>query len=54
MNKHYIQIEIEDGEVKKILNKLDEAQQTIQDCYDELHRLGVLVIKSKPPAATDG
>ena len=47
MNKFGIQIEVPEGEVKALLDKLTEAQETILNCYYELDRLGVLTIKEK-------
>lgn len=47
MNKFGIQIEVPEGEVKAVLDKLTEAQETILNCYYELDRLGVLTIKEK-------
>jgi hypothetical protein len=45
MNDYMIRIEIPEGEVKKILNELTEAQQKIYECYDRLNDLGVVVLK---------
>lgn len=45
MNNRRIQIEIEDGEVKRILDRLEKAQEEIACCYGELEDLGVLVVK---------
>lgn len=47
MNNFAIQIEVPQGRVKDILDRLQEAQETIRSCYDELERLGVLTIKEK-------
>ena len=33
------------GDVKEILDRLTAAQETIRQCYDELTRLGVLVVR---------
>lgn len=47
MNKFGIQIEVPEGEVKAVLDKLTKAQETIRECYQELEDLGVLVIKEE-------
>lgn len=44
MNNFAIRIEVPQGRVKDILDRLQEAQETIRDCYDELEQLGVLTI----------
>lgn len=45
MNRYAIDIEIPEGKVKEILDRLTEAQETIYECYTELTKLGVLTIK---------
>lgn len=52
MTDCYLSIEVEDGEVERILKELTEAQEKIRVCYDRLEELGVLKIK-KPPSAND-
>ena len=47
MNRYIVQIEIPEGRVGEILDKLSAAQETIRLCYEELERLGVLAIKEK-------
>lgn len=47
MNRYIVQIEIPEGRVGEILDKLSAAQETIRLCYEELERLGVLTIKEK-------
>lgn len=54
MSPYGIRIDVPEGEVKKILDELDKAQQTIYDCYSRLERLGVINIVEKPSAAIDG
>lgn len=54
MRPYFIRIEMEEGEVEKILNELYEAQEKIKQCYDRLEQLGVVTICKKPPEATDG
>lgn len=45
MNRYCINIEIPAGKVDEILKRLEQAQEEIRDCYDELVRLGVVSIK---------
>ena len=45
MDNYSIRIEVPEGKVKEILDRLTEAQETIYRCYDELNRLGVLVVR---------
>ena len=40
MNSYGIQIEVPEGRVKEILDKLTAAQNTIYECYSELEELG--------------
>lgn len=47
MNNYGIQIEVPEGRVKEILDRLTAAQETIRDCYNELDMLGVVTIKEK-------
>ncbi len=47
MNKYSVRIEVPEGRVKEILDKLSEAQNTIYKCYDELEHLGVLTVKQE-------
>lgn len=47
MNGYSIRIEVQDGKVKEIMDRLNEAQQTIYRCYQELQDLGVVVVKEK-------
>lgn len=44
---YLMQIEIQEGEVKKILDELMAAQETIWRCYNKLRDLGVVVLKEK-------
>ena len=53
MDGYGVNIIVEDGELEKILDRLSAAQEEIQQCYFELARLGVLVIK-KPSDKSDG
>lgn len=53
MQGYGVNIVVEGGELGKILARLSAAQEEIQQCYFELERLGVLVIK-KPSDESDG
>ena len=53
MNNYDIRIEIQEGEVKEILDKLNEAKETIYNCYNRLQEIGVLTLKEKPTVVTD-
>lgn len=53
MQGYGVNIVVEGGELEKILARLSAAQEEIQQCYFELERLGVLVIK-KPSDESDG
>lgn len=53
MQGYGVNIVVEGGELEKILDRLSAAQEEIQQCYFELARLGVLVIK-KPSDKSDG
>lgn len=47
MSKYVAFIEIEDGKVDAIMQRLEEAKNTIHECYMELENLGVVTIKEK-------
>lgn len=47
VNNYSLRIEVPEGKVKEILNRLTEAQETIYLCYAELEQLGVLTITEK-------
>lgn len=47
MNNSYIRIEVPEGKVKEIIDRLNAAQEVIYHCYDELTQLGVLTVKEK-------
>lgn len=47
MQGYGVNIVVEGGELEKILARLSAAQEEIQQCYFELERLGVLVIKKQ-------
>ena len=45
MNNYSIRIEVEDGKVEEILDRLSKAQKEIYKCYTELENLGVLTLR---------
>lgn len=47
MNNFTIRIDVEEGKVKEILDRLTEAQEVIWNCYNELRALGVIHITEK-------
>lgn len=54
MTKHsYIRIEIEDGAVEAVLDRLSAAQEEIRDCYSELTNLGAVTVTPKKIEAPD-
>ena len=53
MNNYAIRLEIPEGRVKEVLDRLTKAQQEIVDCYDELRRLGVLTIREESKEDAD-
>lgn len=44
---YLMKIEVPEGEVKKTLDELHQAQETIRRCYFKLRDLGVLHITEK-------
>lgn len=42
-----IRIDVPDGKVKEIMDRLDKAQEEIYACYAELQNLGVVTITEK-------
>lgn len=50
MTSHLVRIEIPEGEVKQILDELNEAQRKIYECYSRLQGLGVLTVVKKDAA----
>lgn len=47
MNNYHLRIEVSEGKLKEIFNRLTEAQETIRDCLWELELLGVLKIEEE-------
>lgn len=44
MTGYVIRIEVPEGRIKKIMERIDKAQQELYECYCELENLGVLKI----------
>ena len=44
MNGYSVRMEVKEGEVKEIMDRLTQAQETIYKCYSELQDLGVLTV----------
>ena len=57
MNGYSVRMEVKEGEIKKIMDQLTKAQETIYECYGELQELGILTVVSddddKKKSATD-
>lgn len=53
VNKYAIRIEVPDGKVRELLERLDAAQQEIYNCYRELDELGVLTMQRVDEKGTD-
>lgn len=47
MTNSLIRIEVPEGKIKEILDRLTKAQETIYQCYTELEDIGVLVVREK-------
>ena len=44
MNGYSVRMEVKEGEIKKIMDRLTKAQETIYECYGELQELGILTV----------
>ncbi|MCI8993000.1 MAG: hypothetical protein HFG80_09845 [Eubacterium sp.] len=44
MNGYFVRMEVKEGEIEKIMDRLTKAQETIYECYGELQELGVLTV----------
>ena len=58
MNGYSVRMEVKEGEIKKIMDRLTKAQETIYECYGELQELGILtwfrlMQKKKPPQSKE-
>lgn len=49
MSKYVATISVHDGELDEIMKKLNEAQNTIYQCYSRLEELDVMRIESRKP-----
>lgn len=47
MYKYVARIAVPEGKLKEILERIDEAMETIREGYTELGRLGVLKIEKE-------
>ena len=47
MSDYYLRVEVSEGEMKEIFNRITEAQRTIRNCLWELESLGVLKIEKE-------
>lgn len=47
MARYEIQLEIEDGRIEEINDRIDLAMREIRDCYEELVNLGFAKIKKE-------
>jgi len=53
MTNYLIRIEVQDGEVEKILKELTEAQEKIYDCYNRLRDMGVVTVPGTEKVAPE-
>ena len=44
LNGYSVRMEVKEGEIKKIMDRLTKAQETIYECYGELQELGILTV----------
>lgn len=54
MDNYSARIEIQDGEIQKILDRLTQAQEEIYSCYTELENLGIVVIRPREETGGEG
>ena len=47
MSDYYLRVEVSEGKLKEIFNRITEAQETIRKCLWELESLGVLKIEKE-------
>lgn len=47
MTNYHVQIKVDKGELKSIFDDLNQAQETIRNCYSRLQLLGVVVFDEK-------
>lgn len=53
MDNYSIRIEVPQGKVQDILDRLTAAQEEILNCYSELASLGVLVIREDEKSSNE-
>ena len=53
MTNYVIKIEAKQGELKSILDELNEAQEKIYECYSRLQNIGVLTISEADETASE-
>jgi len=44
LNDYSIRIEVPEGKLKELLDRISDAQKVIYDCYSELEALGIVTI----------
>jgi len=44
-------LKVQDGKIEEILQRLQQAQRTIYQCYRELEELGVVVVEKERTAS---
>lgn len=49
---YFMHIEVSEGELKKTLDELMNAQETIRRCYHKLKAIGVVTIKEEATQQT--
>lgn len=56
MTNYSIRINVQEDELREIMNDLQQAQEQIYRCYNRLQSLGVVTIskEKEPSAETDG
>lgn len=47
MNPYYMKVEIQDGDLKQVMDELEKAMKMIEDCANKLRFLGVAEIKKE-------
>ena len=52
MNEYYVKVQIDDEELKEIFKALDEAKETIYNCYSRLAGMKICTVAKKEDAAS--
>lgn len=47
MGRYMTIVEIPEGKLDEIMNRMEKAQETIYKCYRELQELGILKVEKK-------